>query len=59
MSSLPAQKLHVGTQVSVWSVAEKPPAETLFYRIELKHLMLLYNGIIIALLSEFQRSSVE
>lgn len=58
-SSFPAQKLCVGKEVSVWSVTEKSPGETLFYRIELKHLTLLYNGIIIVLLSEFQRSSVE
>lgn len=37
----------------------RSPLERLFYRIELKHLTLLYNGIIIVLLSEFQRSSVE
>jgi len=58
-ASLPAQKLHVGRQTSVWSAAEKSPGKTRFYRIELKHLTLLYSVIIIVLLSEFQRGSVE
>lgn len=44
---------------SVQCEAEKSPGEPLFYRIELKHLSLLYNRIIIILLSEFQRSSVD
>lgn len=58
-SSLPAPKLWVGCQVSVWSTAEKSLGETLFYRTELKHLTLLNDGTIIVLLSEFQRNSVE
>lgn len=61
-SPLLAQKLPtfgVGGQASVWSVAEKSPGEVLFYGIELKNLLLLYNGIIIILLSELQRSLVE
>lgn len=53
-SSLPAQRLCVSRQVSVWSVAEKPPGEAPFYRIELKHLTPLYNRLSLSFYPSFK-----